>query len=684
MEKEVDLGKVRAVSVRELFSAGAYQYSIPLYQRNFTWGEEQIHRLLFDILDEAEHSEHSDRNDYFLGNLVVAPPDTSSINDRTFDVIDGQQRLTTLYILLRVLRADSEVADLIGDLQPLTYDAREMATRALRGVTEASTDGHAEVSSEDAGILNAGEIIRQLLGDPSFAQRFLIRPVIDYLLDNVLLVRMPIDRTTDLNRYFEIMNTRGAQLSPVDIVKARLLRHLTDPLDRALLNRVWIACSDMENYVAMSVTAGDTHLRSRVFGLGWDTVPSADFDTLRSQLIDPVAEPDEPSSLSPMPETSTAMTLEDAVHAYALTGTVAESPDTEQNERFSSQITFPTFLLHVLEVRRTENEDQRDDRQLDDKRLVRRFYQAVVDLPAESRSDWVRRFTTDLLRIRFLFDRYVLKRDAVASGDHESTTDAEPGGWSLSRLTRGESKRGGHGKIQYSPRYSAAFPKDESRTGVHKLQQKILLLQSALRITYTSPRTMHWMTDLLRYVTDCADNGDEVTAEGLLYRLDTFALHRLDTAINADPTKVEVGSDGFPLGFGIHRIVFTYLDYLLVEHLNEWDFTFSYRTSIEHFSPVTEDTDHTSPKDRVRDRELLDHFGNLALVTVSANSKFSNYSPLKKADNKDARRQSLKLELMARRAEEGSWSDEDIKAHHREMIGHLRSAVSGRPVDSPL
>jgi hypothetical protein len=143
--------------------------------------------------------------------------------------------------------------------------------------------------------------------------------VIEYLLTRVLLIRMPIDRTTDLNRYFEIMNTRGAQLSPVDIVKARLLRHLTDPLDRKLLNRVWTACADMEHYVGMTVTAGDAQLRAEVFGPDWDSVPSADFTRLRAQLIDGPSEDNTARDEEELPPTSSAMTLDEAVTTYAAT-----------------------------------------------------------------------------------------------------------------------------------------------------------------------------------------------------------------------------------------------------------------------------------------------------------------------------------------------------------------------------
>ncbi|MDO5500304.1 MAG: DUF262 domain-containing protein, partial [Propionibacteriaceae bacterium] len=244
--------EVLALPVGELFATQSVRYSIPLYQRNYTWGEEQIHRLIFDVLDEAERG---DLNDYFLGTLVVAPPRKLY---QPFDVIDGQQRLTTLYILLTRLQRFPDLRAMVGELQPLVYEARDKATLALRGIvdgTESKTEG---LDREDSGILRAVDIIDQLLNDPATSARFLAPEVIEYLLRRVLLIRMPIDRSTDLNRYFEIMNTRGAQLSPVDIVKARLLRDLPDPFDRALLNHIWTACSDMEHYVTMTATAGDT------------------------------------------------------------------------------------------------------------------------------------------------------------------------------------------------------------------------------------------------------------------------------------------------------------------------------------------------------------------------------------------------------------------------------------------
>lgn len=662
---------VQAIPVGQLFSPDAPSYSIPLYQRNYTWGEEQIYRLIHDVLDEAEQV---DAKDYFLGNLVVAAPQRA---DEPFDVIDGQQRLTTLYILLVKLSSRPGLKDHIGPLQPLTYEAREKATRALRGVGDTLDEmAEDETDREDSGILRASTIIEQLLEGGAEGDRLQQPRVIDYLLTRVLVVRMPIDRSTDLNRYFEIMNTRGAQLSPVDIVKARLLRYLSDPLDRALLNRVWTACSDMEHYVGMTITAGNTSQRADVFGTDWDQTPTADFSRLRAQLIDTTSEAASPVSddASTTPQ-STALTLDDAVVVYSQTRVTIDSEEADAGERFTSQITFPTLLLQVLAVKGAGSGSAReDDRQLDDKLLVERFSARVESLALSERIDWVRNFTTDLLRIRFLFDQFIIKRDATLTTGHEFTTDEEPGSWSLYRLARGSSRSGN--KVQDTPQYPSTFAADESGAGHRSLHRRILLLQSALRITYTSPRTMHWMTDALRYVTELADQDEPITAQGFFHRLESHTHERLREAITPDPDKEETGPDGMALGFAIPRIVFTYLDYLLVEEMNQWDFTFSYRTSVEHFSPGTEDIEHSSFAYRLEDPHLLDWFGNLALVTVSTNSKFSNYLPAQKANNHGARRQSLKLELMARRAETGSWNDADVRTHHEEMVELLHRALA--------
>lgn len=85
--------KIKALTVNELFSKDFY--SIPIYQRNYAWSMEQVEQLMQDVINAVKHKAAK----YYIGNLIVDRND-----DGTFETIDGQQRLTTLFILLGVLK----------------------------------------------------------------------------------------------------------------------------------------------------------------------------------------------------------------------------------------------------------------------------------------------------------------------------------------------------------------------------------------------------------------------------------------------------------------------------------------------------------------------------------------------------------------------------------------------------
>ena len=63
---------------------------------------------------------------------------------------------------------------------------------------------------------------------------------------------------TDLNRYFEIMNTRGEQLEQHDILKATLMSYLKDEKDKAIFAKIWDACSDMTGYIRCILSVRET------------------------------------------------------------------------------------------------------------------------------------------------------------------------------------------------------------------------------------------------------------------------------------------------------------------------------------------------------------------------------------------------------------------------------------------
>ncbi|HBN05426.1 MAG TPA: DUF262 domain-containing protein, partial [Bacteroidales bacterium] len=142
------------------------KYKIPIYQRNYAWEEKQIQQLIDDI--------YTSNGTYFLGNLIVNQKEAD-----VYEVIDGQQRLTTLYLLEKYLKMDV----LRGSLY---FEAREKSNRTLSIIgTEETNNLLDELQSEE---LNRGyKIIKgyfqsERLNCTSFIEK----------LNNVQLIRIQV------------------------------------------------------------------------------------------------------------------------------------------------------------------------------------------------------------------------------------------------------------------------------------------------------------------------------------------------------------------------------------------------------------------------------------------------------------------------------------------------------------
>jgi hypothetical protein len=648
----------KLLTIDELFNVTPSVFTVPIYQRNFAWKAQQIEQLLVDILDAM----NDDVNSYFLGNLVVTESQKEPDN---FEVIDGQQRLTTLYLLLSCFSNDSsdEKSIPLRHEGCLRYQSRPHATAALQRISSATSTQHVllnnSLSQEDEGIHQGYRIIRQFIlqnmkGDDEK------REFLRYLLKRVNVVRVSLPPKTDFNRYFEVMNTRGQQLAQSDIVKARLMQRLDNHAERACFAWIWEACSDMNSYIQMTLTRGRTDLRTRLFGPNWSWLQVENFEELVSVLQESNSKERGPKE----PETTRAtfdafrgesLSIDQAIAKYDQVGLPPKDEDAD-DVKFRSTIDFTSFLLQVLKAKSLDVKDaQEAEGHLDDKRLIKEF-EEVFQPTKESEtneSPRVQAFAFKLLKCRNLFDSFVLKRQYTA-------TNGEDGDWSLQRLTRQDGKA--------SAGYFLTFPKSERDGKVdadHEyVANELLVLQSMLRVTYTSPRTMHWITRLLSWLLETKP--EEVKESDLIDHLRTYAFEEVKRVFPLE-------GEAQPQGFEINRIVFTYLDYLLWTDTQESDFRFSFRNSIEHFYPQHRDEQQSG--DRISP-SCLHLLGNLALVTVGANSKFSNSLPKAKAENfKNAiEKQSPKLKMMAKiTTAQGKWSDAEIKAHHDAMIQRLRA-----------
>lgn len=628
------------LAIGDLFDDRDTRYTVPIYQRNYAWQAEQIEQLLSDIQDAIRDKKES----YFLGNLMVTKRQGEPTN---YEVIDGQQRLTTLYLLLTYLAKHGVTGT--GHQDRLRYESRLRATEALgRLATESSRHAASstqESSTEDSGIHQGYNVIQQFMDQHIQVEER--DKFTNFLLTKVTVVRASLPSKTDFNRYFEIMNTRGQQLQQVDIVKARLMRHLATYAERACFAWIWDACADMDSYVQMSLTPRITKLRTTIFDKDWSWLSVTSFDELLTIYQQAGASPSHGN------RSSESLTLGEAIAKYGEMGAAQKNAE-QDNERFRSIIPFPAFLLHVLKVMSPDNKE--NEGQLDDKALIQRFTE-FFDKQSSENLCRVKAFAFELLRCRNLFDSYILKRQYTA-------TNSDEGDWSLQRLLKRVSDK--QQSVDYKNTFSLNQNGDEDGV-VDPITNDLLVLQSMLRVTYTSPRTMHWITRLLKLLVE--NERDKVTESYLASDLRDYSRSKVKDAF----------FDGEqPQGFSINRIVFTYLDYLIwKEKLKprvKSEFRFYFRNSIEHFYPQNPDMQQSGEAVSLSCLHLL---GNLALVSVGANSKFSNNLPSAKANTyKDTIvKQSPKLRRMAKitRENNNNWGDEEVLKHHAEVVKLLET-----------
>ena len=477
-------------------------------------------------------------------------------------------------------------------------------------------------------------------------------------LKHVVLYRIEVPEHTDLNRYFEIMNTRGEQLEQHDILKARLMNYLDDVCEREAFARIWEACSDMTGYVQMHFSVED---REKLFVEQWSSLSSE--DALR-ELCRGRRRREGKSEGLDISKIIASKYKEDE------DGT-QEGRDAEA--RFESIIDFPYFLLHVLRVFcRTERLSMDGAEELgsllDDKLLLKDFDKVIAS--CEKRGDmdvkrwFARTFIRFLLRSRFLFDKFIIKR--------ENTEDDQEGSWSLKELR--VSKK--------SPRYvNTEFgyyrERDKEQKSLER-NRECLMIQSALRVSYTSPKVMHWITELLTWLFDDESELPELSGRAERIAAEAVAEGFFEKALEEMGAYDlrEYKSEDYAFGVGTPHIVFNYLDYLLWKKAKKThkDFVFEFRNSVEHWYPQ-------HPSDgSIEPWEGRDVFGNLCIISRSVNSKFSNLSPESKMKSykKMVQKGSLKLRIMGGIIEGGSsekWRQSACAKHEKEMIHLLCRAL---------
>lgn len=659
---------IKQFTIRKLLEQDGGDYVIPMYQRNYAWGEPEITQLIQDIIDYLPNS--SAPRSYYIGTLVVA--ERLREGKTVHETIDGQQRLTTLALLVAWLTQEIQAEGLNAPRLRLDFESRPNSSHTLRAIQakpeqarSARTPDGIDDGTINEEILHGYQLIDRLLPRCLNERHQTKRDFTRYLLDNVIIMRVSVP-AEDLNHYFEIMNSRGEQLEKHEILKSRLLEALKgDPAARKALGTVWEACSDMTKYVQ---TGFNPDQRQALFQM--EDEPGllvTDFNGLCKRLAThPDSETACPSGAGPQSKTLSELLENSADGQKAKTKTLP--PDT-QEERFTPVINFQNFLLQVLRIHWKEGNVR-----LDDKFLLEDFKGYLQHSGDEA--GLAREFAFALLKARFVLDQYVIK--------HESTSERK--GWSLKRY-----KYSSAGNASYVNTFSkdAEKAEDEDEVG-----QKILMLQSAFHVSAPTMTYKYWLLGTLNYLDGCSqpvrpgaylEHLESLARAFMLdrYLADTPAdydeiIFRDSVGCVANRLPEEEKLDTLLSYTGIrNNFVFNYLDYRLY-----WDadnrrqakirgFRFTARSSVEHFYPQ-----HPRFIAPLTDERTLHCFGNLCLIDASTNSSLSDRIPREKADhyNKHAL-DSIKQHFMVEAAR-NNWDEAAIKEHDAKMKRKLQEYLA--------
>jgi uncharacterized protein with ParB-like and HNH nuclease domain len=232
-------------SIRELFTG--VKYSIHYYQREYQWQRKQIEELIEDLTGEflEYYSETHERNEvekyghYFMGSVVLTEDENA--------IIDGQQRLTSLSLLLlfvtKHLKDTNDKAEVLNLIYSQKYGKTtfninvEERTKCLESIINDELfepEGHPESVQN---IWHRYNDIVELMMDavPEEALPFFK----DWLIDNVQFIKIVAQTEQDAHKIFVSMNDRGLSLTATEMLKGYLLSEIVDNDERLKANELW-------------------------------------------------------------------------------------------------------------------------------------------------------------------------------------------------------------------------------------------------------------------------------------------------------------------------------------------------------------------------------------------------------------------------------------------------------------
>ena len=677
---------LKEVKIEELFfSSEKSVYEIPIYQRNYAWEKDEITTLVQDVYDAYRKDE---KTPYYIGTLV-----TFNKGDRVFEIIDGQQRLTTIRLLLEVLE--------LSPTNKLTYRARKKSDDTLKTL---NSNPQFDIEEKDSGIVNGFWNAKSAIDD-TIRDRDDWNGFKDYFIKNVRIIHYQVPKDINLNHYFEIMNSRGEQLEKHEIVKAKLLEKLSGDSDASsVFNIIWNCCSEMSVYVQQKLKDNTLISPEDVFGINHDEFLPESFSHLLSIYKKHVQETE-------LDRQQITIKIKEILDSQEDKARYQIKEDQEGNDTFLPIIDFPNFLLIVLKITRMGDcEFYPSKFNLDDKELLHEFDDANMN------AETVKSFAFNLLKAKFYLDNYI-----VHHSKEEDTIYSNP--WKLQVWHKDE---------ETNKSRSRNLAENTTQDAV---QDRLTHLLSMFEVSFTARQRKNYLFYCLLYLLNEGYKDIHAYARfveeladryfNLVY-LDRSQLNSINTPIPGSfddailegnslwkspfkdkdkSTFAQIYGDGEEATKGVPLFVFNYLDYKIWKLYDEIIRSKKYKEESEerkefferlgckdfgldvfkqfYFSRTRRSLEHYYPQAKATgggalNEKQINCFGNFAMIGSEANSSGSNWDPKTKInyylDSKINRISvaSLKFMIMMQICKDKQkWEFEEIRNHQEKMVSIL-------------
>ncbi|MBF9131349.1 DUF262 domain-containing protein [Plantactinospora sp. S1510] len=241
----------RETTLQELLE-GSKQYQMPLYQRTYSWTTEQFERLWEDILKMVEDRAAGASGTHFIGSVVLAPsPANGPAGVQEFLVVDGQQRLTTLSLLLCAIRDHRAAHEhpehrdridqqyLINKWKPEQHRSKLVPTQADRAAYLACLDATPQAGGSDQVGAAYRFFAAQLAAADDPDDPLDIERIEDAVISGLGLVSVTAQPGDNVYRIFESLNNTGRKLTQADLLRNYLFMRLPTR-GEAVYHSLWL------------------------------------------------------------------------------------------------------------------------------------------------------------------------------------------------------------------------------------------------------------------------------------------------------------------------------------------------------------------------------------------------------------------------------------------------------------